>query len=150
MESSIPRPRRHQPNPIQAAVEDWTASVGAPDGSDASAWREALVSSAPKRFSVYAPIGAAPRRQLRRHGADGLAALWSWILAALSRAGAAPLTHLAVNEGIPGGGDNARRSPGRLRVLADDFGPARALAEPPSADDLGRALWVSTRQNGIR
>ncbi|PHH85737.1 hypothetical protein CDD83_11232 [Cordyceps sp. RAO-2017] len=34
-------------------------------------------------------------------------------------------------------------------MLAGDFGPARAEAEPPSADDFGRALWVSTRQNGI-
>ncbi|KAI1471035.1 S-adenosyl-L-methionine-dependent methyltransferase [Daldinia caldariorum] len=95
-------------------------------------------------------------------------ALWIRILAEISkRTGAACLTHLAVNEGIPAalrhgtpeepgcgehemGADHAPenilRSPTGLRILHGDFGPAPA---EDTAPDFERGFWASTRQNGV-
>ncbi|KND94379.1 tRNA wybutosine-synthesizing protein 2 [Tolypocladium ophioglossoides CBS 100239] len=159
----MPKPRRRQTNPIQAAVDDWITSLGPPDHDESHSWREALLSSAPKRFTIYEPMAVLPSgsftsppwaTELDRRGADSLASLWSLILRELSKNAKATLTNLAVNEGIPLHNDgqdaeNIRRSPSALRMLLGDFGPAQAESELPSQEDFDKALWVSTKQNGI-
>ncbi|EQL02930.1 hypothetical protein G6O67_002781 [Ophiocordyceps sinensis] len=154
---------RHQTNAIQGAVEDWIASLDAPDAQDAQSWREALLKSAPKRFTIYEPLALLPAgsftaepwvSEIGRRDADTQAALWSLMLKQLSKKAKSTLTNLAVNEGIPlhseaGKTGNIRRSPSGLRMLFGDFGPAQTDAEAPLEDDFARALWVSTKQNGI-
>lgn len=159
----MPKPPRRQAKPIQAAVDDWIALLDPPDLGEAHSWREALLNSAPKRFVIYEPMALLPSgsftsppwtTELDRHGADSLASLWLLILRELSKNAKATLTNLAVNEGIPLHNDgqdaeNIRRSPSGLRMLHGDFGPAQAESEPPSQEDFDKALWVSTKQNGI-
>ncbi|PNY28449.1 tRNA wybutosine-synthesizing protein 2 [Tolypocladium capitatum] len=159
----MPRPPRRQTSPIRAAVDDWITSLDPPDPREAHSWREALLGSAPKRFTIYEPMALLPSgsftnppwtAELDRRGAGSLASLWSLILRELSKNAKAALTNLAVNEGIPLHSDgqdaeNIRRSPSGLRMLLGDFGPAQAESEPPSQRDFDEALWVSTKQNGI-
>lgn len=159
----MPPPPRRPSNPIQGAVEAWIASLEAPDPGLAHAWREGLLKSAPRRFTIYEPLALLPAGsftgqpwmdEMGRRDADTLAALWSLILRELSKKAKSALTNLAVNEGIPlhGGADeteNVRRSPSGLRMLLGDFGPARTRADMPLEDEFARALWVSTKQNGI-
>ncbi|KAI5928157.1 S-adenosyl-L-methionine-dependent methyltransferase [Camillea tinctor] len=109
---------------------------------------------------------------LQESGPQGANDLWQSILAGVSQKAGKKgelLTHLAVNEGIPlhageteevrapeggstGNDSNVMRSPSGLRLLYGDFGP-RTPAAPDggncTAEDFERALWVSTRQNGI-
>ncbi|KAI0598706.1 S-adenosyl-L-methionine-dependent methyltransferase [Biscogniauxia sp. FL1348] len=161
-----------RPNPISTAVTAWLRMRQVPQPL-----RELLAAQAPRRWTVYEPMALLPA------GAFGSAAweaalcsgageLWQSILGEIGGKGAPPLTHLAVNEGIPlcaaegegegsigGGGDgggggsssggsNILRSPSGLRMLHGDFGP-----DAPVPDGAGeafeRALWVSARQNGI-
>ncbi|KAL2175326.1 S-adenosyl-L-methionine-dependent methyltransferase, partial [Thermothelomyces heterothallicus CBS 202.75] len=96
-------------------------------------------------------------------------ALWTAILGQLSPANKPPLTHLAINEGIPlhlpsrpsstGGDDNPAgeeehkeenflRSPTRLQPLHGSFGNSSPPANP-TPSDFDSALWVSTKQNGL-
>ncbi|XP_044724401.1 tRNA wybutosine-synthesizing protein 2 [Hirsutella rhossiliensis] len=159
----MPPPPHRQSNPIQGAVRDWLASLEAPDPGQAHSWREDLLNSAPKRFTIYEPLALLPAgsfasqrwaAEMDRRDADTLAALWSLILRELSKKAKSTLTNLAVNEGIPlhnevDEAENVRRSPSGLRMLFGDFGPARTDAEPPLEEDFAGALWVSTKQNGI-
>lgn len=161
--SDMPKPRQRQINPIQAAVERWTATLDA-EGSDKSqAWRESLVNGAPKRFTIYEPMALLPSGsfttppwavELARQDGDTLERLWRLILEELSKNAKATLTNLAVNEGIPlqsegGDAENVLRSPSGLKMLFGDFGPAQPAHDPPSAADFDAAFWVSTKQNGI-
>ncbi|KAM6530854.1 S-adenosylmethionine-dependent methyltransferase [Fusarium solani] len=88
-------------------------------------------------------------------GQDARERLWSRILQELSRQAKEPLTHLAVNEGIPlhkaedEAEENVLRSPSGLRTFYGDFGPTCTSTERPSQQDFDRTLWVSTKQNGI-
>ncbi|KAL2759631.1 hypothetical protein ACRALDRAFT_1091444 [Sodiomyces alcalophilus JCM 7366] len=140
---------------------------------------DALLAQAPKRFSVYAPLVLLPTgsfhspqwRALLSHpqlDEHYYRRLWEAILKELSRTHphSGALTHLAINEGIPlrcpaqdpllddrvarevDRTDNVLRSPKGLRMLYGDFGPAQASSNP-SDEDFDRALWVSTKQNGI-
>lgn len=159
----MPKPPAREKNPIGDAVADWTESTDWPPALQASSWREMLVSSAPKRFTIYEPMALLPagsfsspswKDELERRGEEGAAELWRRILERLSGRAKVSLTCLAVNEAIPlldhdRGSGNIRRSPRALRILHGDFGPALAEGEAPSEDDFQRALWVSTRQNGI-
>lgn len=157
---------RRQQDPIRTAVQTWLASLPAdrPDTPPA----DRLLCLAPKRFVVYEPMAQLPSGSfaqppwaalLARQSAESRAALWTLVLAALSRGAGSTLTHLAVTAGIPprnearGGEENILRSPSGLRMLHGDFGPATAApegGEEPGAEDSERTLWVSTRQNGIR
>ncbi|KAI5860347.1 S-adenosyl-L-methionine-dependent methyltransferase [Durotheca rogersii] len=148
---------------VAASPRRWSAYgplVLLPAGAFAgAAWRERL---APPPPLPQPPRAAAGGGELERADAD---ALWREILAQISRrTGGATLTHLAVNEGIPSrvgravavdgeaeeGEENVLRSPAGLRILYGDFGPATAGgAAGPGPDDFARALWVSTRQNGV-
>ncbi|KOS22023.1 tRNA wybutosine-synthesizing protein 2 [Escovopsis weberi] len=113
----------------------------------------ALLPSGSFTSEAWAPL-------MKRPEDHNLSRLWSLVLEELSRGLKAAVTHLAINEGIPphqeghGGGENVRRSPSSLRMLHGDFGPDHDddgddAAGEPSEEDLGRAFWVATKQNGI-
>ncbi|KAL8409505.1 hypothetical protein RB594_007809 [Gaeumannomyces avenae] len=166
------KPRAKKPkaeNPITAAVTEWlaTASHGGSSSLDGPT-RQLLLDSAPKRWVVYEPMVLLPsgsfasdawRAALAGSGAADASRLWAAVLAALSARSPTPLTHLAVNEGIPPlnaegrGGENVLRSPSGLRMLHGDFGPDTTTTTDDRAavsdDNFDRAFWVSTRQNGI-
>ncbi|RBQ74995.1 hypothetical protein VDGD_02033 [Verticillium dahliae] len=166
------RPPKPKPaNPIAVAIKQWlatlrSASAAALEGLDT----ESLLSSAPKRFTIYEPMVLLPSgsfdspawQALLSHPALDPAHvddLWHALLQELSKKQKAPLTHLAANQGIPPlvesdssgdpSSDNILRSPSGLRMLYGDFGPATSPSGLPSHDDFARAFWVSTRQNGI-
>ncbi|KAL8296678.1 hypothetical protein RB600_001928 [Gaeumannomyces tritici] len=176
------KPRAKKPkaeNPITAAVTEWLATTSHSSSSSSSSssldddpTRQLLLDSAPKRWVVYEPMVLLPsgsfasdgwRAALAGSGAADASRLWAAVLAALSaRSPTTPLTHLAVNEGIPPllstgrhGVENVLRSPSGLRMLHGDFGPDTTTTTTTddgaavSDDDFDRAFWVSTRQNGI-
>ncbi|KAL3264518.1 hypothetical protein ABHI18_000733 [Aspergillus niger] len=118
-------------------------------------------SSLPKRFTIYAPLLLLPVNALttpparHTHYASLTASqrntLYECILSAFSRYN---LTHIAINAPIAltdaQGTENRMRSPGGLLPLHGDFGPSPSTIlnlDAPTAEDLGRALWVSTVQN---
>ena len=131
---------------------------------------ESLIAQAPTRHTIYEPLVVLPQGSfssplwtavLSESITDpGLTRrLWEDILQRLSKSRGRPLTHLAVNEGIPPvqvHKDESRvpvaniiRAPGALRILLGDFGPAEATVNP-SEDDFMRALWVTTKQVGFQ
>lgn len=156
-------PKPPKPNPIQLAIQTWIDYIAAPEGEDQSKWKAELLNSAPKRFTIYEPMALLPSGSftanvwttvLGNASQESTALLWSSILKGLSIQAQEPLTHLAANEGIPfrkNGADdeNVLRSPSGLRILHGDFGPAGVAADSLKDDDFGKALWVSTKQNGI-
>ncbi|CAJ0552912.1 Ff.00g009900.m01.CDS01 [Fusarium sp. VM40] len=160
----MPKQKAPKGNLIQNAINDWLGSVAISDIETNSTWKADLINSAPKRFTIYEhmallPTGSFTTSQwsalMDNAGQEACQRLWSKILEQLSTQAKEPLTHLAVNEGIPlhKAGDetdeNVRRSPSGLRTLYGDFGPANASAEKPSQEDFDKTLWVSTKQNGI-
>ncbi|KAM0559451.1 hypothetical protein ACHAPJ_004481 [Fusarium lateritium] len=160
----MPKQKAPKGNPIQNAISDWFESVTFSSIETTSTWKDDLLNSAPKRFTIYEPMALLPTGSftslpwttaLQNAGQDAQQQLWSRILEQLSTQSKEKLTHLAVNEGIPlhkEGGDadeNVRRSPSGLRTLFGDFGSADASAEEASQEDFDKTLWVSTKQNGI-
>ncbi|TPR01443.1 FAD binding domain family protein [Aspergillus niger] len=118
-------------------------------------------SSLPKRFTIYAPLLLLPVNALTTPPAwhtlyasltaSQRTTLYECILSAFSRYN---LTHIAINAPIAltdaQGTENRMRSPGGLLPLHGDFGPSPSTIlnlDAPTAEDLGRALWVSTVQN---
>lgn len=118
-------------------------------------------SSLPKRFTIYAPLLLLPVNALTTPPAwhtlyasltaSQRTTLYECILSAFSRYN---LTHIAINAPIAltdaQGTENRMRSPGGLHPLHGDFGPSPSTIlnlDAPTAEDLGRALWVSTVQN---
>ncbi|KAG5920108.1 hypothetical protein E4U42_006316 [Claviceps africana] len=171
----MPKPHPSSFNPIQTALLKWFATISPPGGIDidtndaAKNWQQTLLDHAPKRFTVYEPMALLPAgsfssppwtAELVRHRTAVINELWILLLQELSTNGKSkqPLTHLAVNEGIPPqdarggtpsqGASNVMRSPSSLRILHGDFGPPEPRS-PPSQDDFEKAFWVSTKQNGI-
>ncbi|KAI9158311.1 tRNA wybutosine-synthesizing protein 2 [Paramyrothecium foliicola] len=161
----MPRPKPPPRNYISDAVQRWLASLPplATLESEDSKWKDELLSSAPKRFTIYEPMALLPSgsfssviwktalNQCPRNVCD---ALWSLILEELSKAGRNALTHLAVNEGIPlhsstDEEENIMRSPSGLRMLYGDFGKSSTSGGEPSRAEFESAFWVSTKQNGI-
>ncbi|KAI1777555.1 S-adenosyl-L-methionine-dependent methyltransferase [Hypoxylon cercidicola] len=172
-----PRPKKLPPkNPIEVAITAWChSSTLAPPPQRL----DELVAQAPKRWTVYEPMVLLPagsfstaawQQVLSDEPGERLVdGLWVCVLAEISRrTGGARFTHLAVNEGIPaalhrgpagerdGGEDDASsdaanilRSPTGLRILHGDFGAAAPRDAAPGPHDFARALWVSTRQNGV-
>ncbi|KAL6860999.1 S-adenosyl-L-methionine-dependent methyltransferase [Trichoderma novae-zelandiae] len=166
-DESCPRkPKPRQINPITAATESWIAATLASaesDDHDPDPRKERLLSSAPKRFTIYEPLALLPTGSfagepwasaLQTCDEEARGSLWKSILEEISKAGQGKVTHLAVNEGIPlhkdGGGEaeNVRRSPSGLKMLSGDFGPA-GVGEQPTEKDFDEAFWVGTKQNGI-
>ncbi|KAF4468096.1 tRNA wybutosine-synthesizing 2 [Fusarium albosuccineum] len=157
-------PKTRKGNPIQVAIHNWIETTKFPHPETNSAWRDELLNTAPKRFTVYEPMALLPTGSftnlpwtttLQSVGQEARDQLWSKILAELSGQSKDSLTHLAVNEGIPlhkderEADENVLRSPSGLRTLYGNFGPVNISTESPSEEEFGRALWVSTKQNGI-
>ncbi|KAH8878652.1 tRNA wybutosine-synthesizing protein [Thozetella sp. PMI_491] len=166
------------PSPIATAIQTWFATLH-PDAvqPNEEELRMLLLNSAPKRWVGYVPMVLLPSGSFSSEHWNGVLgsleaahrdALWKGILEEISKTSKDPLTHLAINEGIPLHADeeagrepgqpgplddtapakeNVLRSPSGLRVLYGDFGPA-ASSEPSEAD-FDAAFWVSTKQNGI-
>ncbi|KAK3175670.1 S-adenosylmethionine-dependent methyltransferase [Lecanicillium sp. MT-2017a] len=157
----MPKPQPH--NPVQAAVTAWIASIPPPADQDAADWEAALLSSAPKRFTIYEPMALLPSGSfsnstwaatLSRCDASARESLWSLLLQELTKVAKGPLTNLAINEGIPlqkdgAGEENILRSPSGLHMLHGDFGAGSTTDDQPTAEDFESAFWVSTKQNGI-
>ncbi len=124
-------PKQKAPNPIASAIQEWLATLpseflerlGQPTGhpsSPSAAAADLLVSTAPKRWVLYEPMVLLPsgsfsselwKTLLGALDADQAAGLWTRVLAAISKSAKEPMTHLAVNEGIPlhvGGGGPTR------------------------------------------
>jgi tRNA wybutosine-synthesizing protein 2 len=153
-----------QQTPIHSAVSTWLSSLGSVhvQGDHES---EDLVTAAPKRFTIYEPMVLLPSGSfaqpvwsslLRSINGEARSKLWSLILGELSRSATkTTLTHLAINDGIPpqqedDDAENILRSPVGLRMLHGDFGPSAPVALDWDAEDFEKALWVSTKQNGIQ
>ena len=158
----MPKPPRPRSNPIQTAIQKWIEATS-PEGADDLEWVNVLLTSAPKRYTIYEPMTLLPSGSftnlqwtttLQNVSDDDKASLWSNILAEISTQAKGTLTHLAANEGIPlhqegVEEENVLRSPSGLRILHGDFGPADISPSGPSKEDFDKALWVSTKQNGI-
>ncbi|XWW98257.1 hypothetical protein V2A60_006254 [Cordyceps javanica] len=157
-------PKQQLQNPVQAAVKIWLMEQQPPADEEAEAWRESLLSSAPKRFTIYEPMALLPSGSfksstwisaLEASTAESRAALWSLLVKELSVVAKSPLTNLAINDGIPlhssdeSGEENVLRSPTGLRILHGDFGPSRTEGAAPTTEEFASAFWVSTKQNGI-
>lgn len=159
--------KQRRPNPIQSAVKEWILSETKNESNYLDdVLREKLLGDAPKRFTVYEPLALLPSGsfsseawvgRLKSSNDESRQRLWFLVLQAISKTNKSSLTHLAANEGIPlSQGDlaeeNRLRSPSRLRVLYGDFGPEEThtiSGLSPPTQDFDRALWVSTKQNGI-
>lgn len=156
------KPPRPKSNPIQTAVQKWIEEIF-PEGGKDTEWVKELTASAPKRYTIYEPMALLPSGSfnslswtttLQQASEDSKASLWLRILTELSTQAKGGLTHLAINEGIPlhregVQEENVLRSPSGLHMLYGDFGSAEISPSGPSENDFEKALWVSTKQNGI-
>lgn len=157
-------PRAQPHNPIQAAVKAWLLEKQPEVGDEPEAWAETLLSSAPKRFTIYEPMALLPSGSfskgdwvttLRKCTAESRTSLWTLLLKELSLVAKSQLTHLAINDGIPLQMDdepeeeNILRRPTGLQMLHGNFGPSQWAGKTPTAEEFSEALWVSTKQNGI-
>lgn len=122
---------------------------------------EALVSSLPKRYTIYEPMLLLPLNAFTHPPAwgslyeclskDQRQTLYSYIANSFARFG---VTHIAMNAPIvltdSQGHENKMRSPVGLVPLYGDFGPVVSGDDEdaqPSEDDHERAFWVRTVQN---
>ncbi|KAK0740760.1 S-adenosyl-L-methionine-dependent methyltransferase [Schizothecium vesticola] len=172
-----PKPKKE--NPILAAISSWLSTfppslldlILGPGTTTSS-----LLASSPKRWVVYEPMVLLPSGSftsprwatlLAHPSPDLLTPLWTSILSNISQQSRPPLTHLAINDGIPlhlptspePGQDsnnppgqkqeNLLRRPTNLLPLHGSFGPATSTSPSPSPADFASALWVSTNQNGL-
>ncbi|KAK0626378.1 tRNA wybutosine-synthesizing protein [Immersiella caudata] len=167
--NSIKRPpKKPKANPITAAITSWLSALPAPPNNNEI---DNLLNTSPKRWSLYEPMVLLPSGSFTSAPWPDLVSsltpqqmspLWLAILQNISPSSKIPLTHLAVNEGIPlhtshhggsedgedGEDENLLRSPSSLRPLYGGFGSTNPNI-PPSEEDFNKAFWVSTKQNGI-
>lgn len=131
-----------------------------------------LLINCPKRWSVYQPMVLLPAGSFQNPAWIALllqleqihqTSLWSGVIAAVSsKESDTPLTHLAINSGIPliassltsssttSKNENILRSPSGLIMVHGNWGPdLPAGQDSPSEDDFQSAFWVHTKQNGI-
>ena len=116
--------------------------------------RETLLSTLPKRWTVYTPLVLLPTGSLSSDAWQAVLdnappvvveELWTGVLGAIARLGGEKVTHLAINHPIPGSAEdeNIIRAPSHLRALSGDFGPAisagRWALGPGSAAGAGEA-----------
>ncbi|KAK4040341.1 S-adenosyl-L-methionine-dependent methyltransferase [Parachaetomium inaequale] len=165
-------------NPTQDPAKR-PANAAADADTSANDAKQVLLSGAPKRWVVYEPMVLLPSGSFAAQPWPALLSsldffqkepLWTAILGRISPANKPPLTHLAINEGIPlhlsshtegetseglkeeeEEEENLLRSPSHLHPLHGDFGPpsSSSTTSPPSQKDFDSALWVSTKQNGL-
>ncbi|KAK4140807.1 S-adenosyl-L-methionine-dependent methyltransferase [Dichotomopilus funicola] len=190
------RPPKPKQNPVQAAVSSWLDFlptdlidlVTSTTTNDANDIKQTLLSGAPKRWVVYEPMVLLPSGSFSNHPWPTLLStatsaqkdeLWTAILRGISPpAPKPPLTHLAVNEGIPLHNntfgtsnddnnelianqqhqetENLLRSPTNLHPLYGSFGPlttsspsSSTTTTHPSDPNFNATLWVSAKQNGL-
>ena len=170
-ESRSPRPK--PANPIETAIRSWLELLLPELLSGVDSYVEILLSKAPKRWVVYPPMVLLPSGSFgddwwmlwdavgsEKSLLKTTDRLWSLVLDKIGqREGKGPLTHLAVNSGIPlhkslGQGldiqdENILRTPSGLIMLHGDFAPALSPEIVPTEKDFDEAFWVSTKQNGI-
>lgn len=162
-------PKPKSTNPIEIAIRSWADFL---PNELLSSTLEALISTAPKRWTVYPPMillpsgsfGSAWDEQTQRLTSEQKQNLWKLILTEIGkREGKGILSHLAVNSGIPlnkseeesnnpeeeAEEENILRTPSGLIMLFGDFGPLLSPAISPTSEDFENAFWVSTKQNGI-
>ncbi|RDL37248.1 tRNA wybutosine-synthesizing protein 2 [Venustampulla echinocandica] len=167
-----PKPKLKPSNPIEEATKSWL-EILPPELLDVEETAK-LISSVPRRWVAYPPMVLLPAGSFSHESwqiiQELLAAplqdeLWTRILSGISKKeGKGPLTHLAINSGIPllagSVGDespvpvttrmmNILRTPSGLITLYGDFGPELSPAIIPTVEDFQEAFWVSTKQNGI-
>lgn len=160
--SKPPRGPRHITNPLQRGIGEFiktNISSSLLDQHDLSV--EALVSSLPKRYTIYEPMLLLPGNafthppawgSLYEHlGRDQRQTLYSSIANSFARFG---VTHIAMNAPIAPttteGHENRMRSPVGLVPLYGDFGPVASGGDEntqPSEDAYERGFWVRTVQN---
>lgn len=152
---------RAKHNPIQVAIQKWIATTSLA-GTENHNRVDDLLSSAPKRYTIYEPMVLLPSGSftsavwtatLNTLDQETKNVIWGLILESLSKQAKGTLTHLAINEGIPlhqegVEEENILRSPSGLRILYGDFGPHEVLGGV-SEENFKAAFWVSTKQNGI-
>jgi tRNA wybutosine-synthesizing protein 2 len=164
---------------LDSLVDRLITDTGVNSTNDA---KQLLLARAPKRWVVYEPMVLLPSGSFSAQPWPALLSsltsaqkepLWTAILARLSPVNAKPpLTHLAINEGIPlhltqspdeqrqegeahdenkDEKENLLRAPTNLQPLYGDFGalPSSSPSSPPTSADFTSALWVSTTQNGL-
>ncbi|OBT50513.1 hypothetical protein VE04_09282, partial [Pseudogymnoascus sp. 24MN13] len=129
--------------------------------------RESLLSTLPKRYTVYAPLALLPTGSLSSDAWKAVLdkappvvveELWTGVLAAITRLGGEKVTYLAINHPIPGSDEdeNIIRAPSHLHTLFGDFGPAISAerwalgpglaagageGEPIGEEDFENAFW---------
>ncbi|KAK4152889.1 S-adenosyl-L-methionine-dependent methyltransferase [Chaetomidium leptoderma] len=189
------RPPKPKQNPIQNAVRSWLDSLPPAlvdslteqfntdtDTTSHNDIKQVLLDRAPKRWVVYEPMVLLPSGSFASPPWPALLSsstpsqtepLWTAILAQLSPTNSKPpLTHLAINEGIPlhlsqpssppllpstekeeDEKENLLRSPSHLHPLHGPFffnpsssSSSTSQQQPP---DFNASLWVTTKQNNL-
>ncbi|PWY95829.1 hypothetical protein BO94DRAFT_482702 [Aspergillus sclerotioniger CBS 115572] len=148
-------------NPLQKGIQEYLTHH-LPQATLTKYNLETLLSSLPKRFTVYEPLLLLPVNALSSPPSWSALytdltpaqreTLFACIVQAFSRSG---VTHVAINAPIAltgaQGQENRMRSPAGLVPLYGDFGPMvsdNGMGEQqPTEEDLGRAFWVRTMQN---
>ncbi|KAK4190293.1 putative tRNA wybutosine-synthesizing protein 2 [Podospora australis] len=161
------RPPKKKEPPLTAAIKSWLTTLppslfdpllSSQQPLHRDELRQSLLLTAPKRFVIYEPMALLPSGSFSSPSPWPLlfdllspaqkSSLWTAILAALSHPKGPPLTHLAINEGIPlhnsgPEAENTLRSPTGLHLLHGDFG------SPTPSSPFETALWVTTKQNSL-
>jgi tRNA wybutosine-synthesizing protein 2 len=164
------RPPKPKPqNPIDTAINEWLNSLPSEVLESINSTIEALISSAPKRWTAYPPMVLLPSGSFTSSAWTNIlsitspsqqSSLWTLILKEISkREGKGILTHLAVNAGIPLSAtttstqdetqENILRTPSGLIMLHGDYGPDLLPDHEPTTEEFNSAFWVATKQNGI-
>jgi tRNA wybutosine-synthesizing protein 2 len=166
--TTSPLQRVHK-NPIHKALSEALTAVLDQSLSSNGLTVDALVSAFPDGYSVYKPMLLLPhnalssppwKRLIASHKVDSVTmrSLWQVMAEAVGA------THVAINSPIPlstsstsasspntADKENILRSPVNLTPLYGDFGNTRTpqTISTPTATDFAKAIWVTTRQNGI-
>lgn len=155
------RPGKNAINPLQAGIRDFIAHLSQSVLQKYELESEALLSSLPKRFTVYEPMlllstnafNAPPAWGMLYTSLDEIQRmnLYESIVKSFSKMG---VTHIAMNAPIAPkdahGKENRMRSPVGLVPLYGDFGPSpsgNGEDTQPTEADLQKAFWVRTMQN---
>ncbi|KAL4872655.1 hypothetical protein BDV12DRAFT_193377 [Aspergillus spectabilis] len=162
-EHKIGRPPKQNINPLQKGIGDFITHISPSLLSKHAPSLEELLSSLPKRYTIYEPMLLLPLNVFTHPPAwgslyeslsnDQRKALYTSIANAFARFG---VTHIAMNAPIvlrdPAGHENRMRSPTGLVPLHGDFShtvPASGDSggSQPSGTDYEEAFWVRTMQN---
>ncbi|KAK4205682.1 putative tRNA wybutosine-synthesizing protein 2 [Triangularia verruculosa] len=166
---TMDRPPKKKESPISCAITPWLNSLPPTlldllkQQTSTTTLEDAvqkLIDTAPKRWVIYEPMVLLPSGSFTTTPWPTLLAsltptqkqsLWESILDQLSQP-KSPLTHLAINEGIPlltsttdnnNQQENTLRSPTSIHPLHGPFGP------PSPHSPFSSSLWVSTKQNTL-